>query len=136
MADLRTLSEKLTENKFELIGKIAFLVGVIFAIVGGIWGGKAAPTNDTVVLVLIIAGILIGLLNITAKEAPVVLVAVIALLVLAIWGASPAYQPIEHLSTGLAENVVGIVDSFGILMAPAAIIISIKAVIAAASPGD
>ncbi len=136
MADLRTFTEKITENKFELVGKLAFLVGVIFAIVGGIWGGKAEPTNDWVVTILIIAGILIGFLNITAKEAPVVLVAVMALLILAVWGNTQAFMPIYHVSQGLGENVVGVVDAFAILMAPAAIIIAVKAVIAAAAPGD
>jgi hypothetical protein len=118
------------------LGKVAFVVGVIFAICGGIWGGTAAPTNDGVVVVLLVAGVLIGLLNITAKEAFVVLSAVVALLILAIWGNTAAYQPVLNLSQGLGENVAGIVDAFALLMAPAAIIIAIKAVIAAASPGD
>ena len=125
-----------TPDRSATVGQFAFLVGVLFAICGGIWGGKAEPTNDGVVVVLLIAGILIGLLNITTKEAPVVLAAVVALLILAIWGNTTAFQPVLHLSQGLGENVVGIVDAFAILMAPAAIIIAIKAVIATASPGD
>jgi hypothetical protein len=137
MAGLKDSADKiLSANKLELVGKLAFVVGVVFAIVGGIWGGRAEPTNDTIVLILIIAGILIGLLNITAKEAPVVLVAVIALLILSIWGNDLAFAPITHLSQGLAENVQGVVDCFAILMAPAAIIIAVKAVIATAAPGD
>ncbi len=123
-------------NLMATLGKIAFVVGVIFAILGGIWGGKMEPTNDWVVLILLIAGLLIGLLNVTAKEAPVVLTATIALVILAIWGNTAAFQPILHLSQGLGENVAGIVDAFAILMAPAAIIIAIKAVVATASPGD
>ncbi|MDD5095724.1 MAG: hypothetical protein PHV74_15325 [Dehalococcoidia bacterium] len=119
-----------------ILGKGAFVLGVIFAIFGGIWGGTAAPTNDGVIIVLLIAGILIGILNITAKEATPVLAAVMALLILAIWGYSPAFQPVTDLSQGLAENVVGVVVAFGILMAPAAIIIAVKAVIATAGPGD
>ena len=138
MAGLKENFDKVaTTNRLELVGKLAFVVGVLFAIIGGIWGGTSAPTNDWVVLVLIIAGILIGLLNITAKEAPVVLVAVMALLILAIWGNTfEAYKPVLHLSQCLGENVIGVVDCFAILMAPAAIIIAIKAVIATASPGD
>jgi hypothetical protein len=136
------LGHKVTEGKgatpegMATIGKAAFVVGVLVAIFGGIWGGTAEPTNDGVIVILLIAGILIGLLNITAKEAPVVLAAVVALLILAIWGNTAAFQPVLHLSQGLGENVVGIVDAFAILMAPAAIIIAIKAVIATAKPGD
>jgi uncharacterized membrane protein YoaK (UPF0700 family) len=69
-----------------IVGKVAFVVGVLFAIVGGIWGGKSHPTNDFVIVVLLIAGILIGLLNITAKEAPIVLSAAVALIILGILG--------------------------------------------------
>ncbi len=130
------LEKVASADKLELVGKLAFVVGVIFAIVGGIWGGRAEPTNDWVVLILIIAGILIGLLNITAKEAPVVLVAVMALLILAIWGNAPAFVPVLHMSQGLGENIIGVVDCFALLMAPAAIIIAVKAVIATAAPGD
>ena len=137
MAEIKGTAKKVaTSSTIALLGKVAFVVGVIFAICGGIWGGTAAPTNDGVVVVLLVAGVLIGLLNITAKEAFVVLSAVVALLILAIWGNTAAYQPVLNLSQGLGENVAGIVDAFALLIAPAAIIIAIKAVIAAASPGD
>ena len=85
---------------------------------------------------MLIAGVLIGLLNITAKEAPVVLAAAVALVVLGIWGNTYAFLPVYNLSQGLGENVMGIVDCFAILMAPAAIIVAVKAVLATARPGD
>lgn len=123
-------------NILEIMGKVAFVVGVLFAIFGGIWGGKAAPTNDAVIIVLLVSGVVIGLLNITAREATAVLVATVALIVLAIWSTTSAFQPVYDVSQGLAENVIGIVDSFALLMAPAAVIIALRAVIAAARPGD
>jgi hypothetical protein len=118
------------------VGKVAFVVGVLFAIFGGIWGGKAAPTNHVVIAVLLIAGVLIGFLNITAKETWVVLMATVGLLVLAIWANTGAFQPVLDLSQGLGENLIGVLDAFALLMAPAAIIIAVKAVIATARPGD
>jgi fucose 4-O-acetylase-like acetyltransferase len=123
-------------NILAVLGKVAFLVGVLFAIVGGIWAGKSVPTNDWVVAILLIAGVIIGFLNVTAKEAPVVLAAAVALIVVAIGAFVGALAPVQHLSQGLYENVVGIVDCFAILMVPAAIIVAIKAVIATAQPGD
>jgi len=123
-------------NAMALIGKVAFILGVIFAILGGIWGGEAEPTNDGVIIILLIAGIVIGLLNITAKEATAVLLATTALIILALWGHSQAFNPVYDLNQTLAENLVGIVDSFALLMAPAAIIIAIRAVIKAARPGN
>lgn len=137
MSELKTSVNKVaTPARLELVGKVAFVVGVIFAIIGGIWAGKAEPTNDGVVAILLIAGLLIGLLNVTAKEAPIVLSATVALVVLALWGNSNGFAPVLHLSQGLGENVAGIVDAFAILMAPAAIIVALRAVIGAAKPGD
>src|SRR4030042_3186649 len=107
-----------------MVGKAAFVVGVLFAIIGGICGGKSIPTNDFVIVVLLIAGILIGLLNITAKEAGVVLSAAVALIILGIWGDSTAAQPVYDVSEALWENMLGVVCAFALLMAPAAIIIA------------
>jgi len=119
-----------------IVGKVAFVVGVLFAIIGGIWGGVSVPTNDLVIVVLLIAGILIGLLNVTAKEGPTVLAAAVALIILGIWGFTGAFAPVYDVSQVLAENVVGVVCCFALLMAPAAIIVAIKAVISTAKPGD
>jgi len=123
-------------GKVATVGKAAFVVGVLFAIFGGIWGGKASITNEGVIIVLLIAGVLIGFLNITVKEATAVLAATMALLILGLWGDSSAFRSVLDLSQGLGENLLGIVNAFALLMAPAAVIIALKAVIAAAKPGD
>ena len=119
-----------------IVGRLAFLVGVLFAIFGGIWGGNSLPTNEWVIAILLIAGVLIGFLNITAKEAPAVLLSAVALIILGIWGSEQAHYIIYPLSATLADNIVGIVCAFALLMAPAAIIITVKTVIATAKPGD
>jgi hypothetical protein len=118
------------------IGKIAFVVGIVVAIIGGIWGGKAQITNDFLVAVLLIAGVLIGLLNITASEATATLAAAVALIILGIWGDTSSFAPVLHLSQGLGENIQGVVGAFALLMAPVAFIVAIKAVLAAGKPGD
>jgi hypothetical protein len=123
-------------NALALVGKIAFVVGVLIAIIGGIWGGDSLPTQDWVIWVLLIAGILIGLLNVTAKEAATVMSAAVALIVLGIWGMNGGLQPVADVSEDFAKEVLGIVYCFGLLMAPAAIIVAIKAVISTAKPGD
>ncbi|MFC1923928.1 hypothetical protein ACFLXA_00975 [Chloroflexota bacterium] len=117
---------------WNLIGKVAFIAGLLFAIVGGIWGGESIPENDGVVFVLLLCGIFIGLLNITAKEVPIVLMSTVALVVMALWGDSSASTPIAHLSRAVWENMVGIIACLAILMVPAAVIISVRAIISTA----
>jgi len=111
------------------IGKVAFMAGMLFAIVGGIWGGKSIPENDAVVAILIICGIFIGLLNISAREVPIVLGATVTLVILSLWlDSSSASWPIQHLSRAMWDNMFGIIDCFAILMVPAAAIISLRAI--------
>ena len=117
----------------DFLGKVAFIVGILFAFFGGIWGGEDVPTNDAVIAILLICGILIGLLNITIKEASTVLIATIALLIVSLWMTEYASSPIWHLSAAIWENTAGIVTSLAILMLPAAVFISIKAVLATAN---
>lgn len=116
----------------DFLGKVAFIVGLLFAFIGGIWGGKSLPENDAVVAILLICGIFIGLLNVTAKEAPTVLAATVALIIVGLWGVNSTSWPVQDFSQAIWENTVGIVCSFAILMLPAAVIIAIKAVIATA----
>ncbi len=123
-------------NVLALIGKIGFVAGIAIAIIGGIWGGDSLPEHGWVIWVLLIAGIIIGLLNVTAREAGTVLGATVALIVLSIWGPWGLQPVADHVSKRLANEVLGIVYCFGLLMAPAAIIVAVKAVIATAKPGD
>lgn len=116
----------------DFLGKVAFIVGLLFAFFGGIWGGESVPTNDFVIVMLLICGMLIGLLNITVKEAGTVLIATVALLVVSFWINWIGEWTIGDFSAAIWENTTGVVTSLAILMMPAAVFISIKAVLATA----
>jgi hypothetical protein len=107
------------------IGFWAFIIGLILAVVAGLlW-----PGNSTIIVVLIILGIIIGLLNITAKEFMLFLLATIALVVV-----GNVFAPLTALSLG--EKLGNILSYIAILVAPAAIIAAIKALWAVGKPGD
>ena len=57
-----------------IIGFIAFVIGLIIAIIAGI----VAPESGTIIIILVILGIIIGFLNISSKEIVPLLLAVIA----------------------------------------------------------
>lgn len=107
------------------IGFFAFVIGFILAIVAGI----VSAQNNVVVIILIILGLLIGFLNITAKETTLFLVATIALIVV-----GSVFAPLTLLSIGKFLNqILGYVAT---LMAPAAVVVAFKALWAAGKPGD
>jgi len=107
------------------IGFWAFIIGFVLAILAGIFW----PTNQTIIVVLVILGIIIGFLNVTAKEFMLLLLAVIALVVV-----GNAFAPLAGLRVG--EVLGNILSRIAVLVAPVAVIAAVKALWAVAKPGD
>ncbi len=110
---------------FRLIGFLAFILGFIIAIVAGL----IAPENTAVVAILIILGLIIGFLNISARETLLFLVATVALIVV-----GGVFSPLTVLSIGKYLNQI--LSYVATLMAPAAVVVAIKALWAIARPGE
>jgi len=112
-------------NTMAMIGFWAFIIGLVLAIVGGL----VAPQNAVIIVILVILGLIIGFLNVTAKEIMLFLIATIALIV-----AGGVFEPIKVLGIGaILNNMLGYVT---VMMAPAAVVAAIKALWAVGKPGD
>lgn len=102
-------------------GSWAFIIGVVLAIIIGILGTSVfGGFAGSLPLVFVVLGIIIGLLNISDKEITAFLVAVIALL--AAGGVDWSLIPMVG---GMLGSIFANIAS---LMAPAAVIVGIKAV--------
>jgi hypothetical protein len=112
-------------NMLSKIGFCAFIAGLIVAIVGG----AAWPQNTGIVIALIILGLIVGFLNITAKETLTFLVATIAVVVV-----GQVFAPLSLLSIG--KYLDQILSYAATLMAPAAIVVAIKALWVVGKPGE
>jgi hypothetical protein len=108
-----------------MIGFWAFIIGLVISIICGI----IAPADPIVILILVILGIIIGFLNITAKEIVPLLLAVIALVVV-----GGVFEPIKVL--GIGKILDQILKLIAILMAPAAVIAAVKALFAVGFPKE
>ncbi len=107
------------------IGFWAFIIGLILCVVAGF----AWADNQGVLIALLILGIIIGFLNITAKETMLFLVATIALMVV-----GRVFEPLSVLDIGRhLDNILAYVAT---LMAPAAIIAAVKALWNVGKPGE
>ncbi len=111
------------------LGAIAFLAGMLLAIIGG----GLSRDNGTIVLVLVVLGIIVGLFNITSREMIPFLVAAVALVVV---GTVGAFSSLDDITDGLGRVLNGMVDYIAVFMTPAAIITAIKVVWSLARPGD
>ncbi len=113
-----------------MVGFWAFSIGLVVAIIVGIMAalGMAASFMPEIIIVLIILGLIVGFLNITAKEILLFLVATIALIVV-----GGVFAPLNVLAIGnMLDNILALIAT---LMAPAAIVAAIKALWAVGRPG-
>jgi hypothetical protein len=115
-------------NKSNVMGQVgfwAFIVGLVVALIAGI----VAPANSVVAIILLVLGIIVGFLNITAKEITLFLVASIALILV---GNAFAVITIGDIGKFIGQ-ILAYISTF---VAPAAIIGAIKALWAVGKPGE
>jgi hypothetical protein len=114
----------MAEKRGIRFGVWAFLVGLILAIVVALLSGANAP--PWAIIVLAILGLIVGLLNVTATEVQKFLVATIAFLLSfqALGNVFVEFSKAFGAWTGIIGNFFNLVSIF---MAPAAIVVAIKA---------
>jgi FtsH-binding integral membrane protein len=121
----------------EKIAKWAFTAFVILAVVMGLAVGYMAYNNDPnyananayVTLVMLVLGVLVGLVSITAKEAMPFMIATIALIVAS---SANVWHPLETIHPLLSDWATAILNFIVAFAAPAAVINAIKAAFAMA----
>ena len=104
----------------DMIGKWAFVIGVILAIAVGLLGSL----NTTVIVILMILGLVIGFLNVTGKEAAQFLVAGVSIIIAGSLGTG-AFIGMTNVVT---TTLVSIFGAISVLVVPAVIIVAIREV--------
>lgn len=120
------MAEK-ADDTMQKIGGWAFIIGIVIAVLAGL----VLPTNQWVILVLAILGLIVGFLNVTAKESTPFLVAAIALVL-----STNIFDAIvvKALGAGTVTTAVStILENVGIFVAPAAVLVALRAIFALAS---
>ena len=102
--------------EMEKIGSYSFIAGVVLSIVIGF----VSLATNMVLSVLVLLGLIVGFLNITEKESTPFLVAAIALMS----AGSAQLSLIPRVGLPLAK----IIGAITIFVAPAAIIVALKAI--------
>lgn len=105
------------------IGHYSFLAGIILALIAGLLANMVDASMVT--LVLVVLGLIVGFLNVTAKETTEFLVASVALMMV-----GSAQLDIIPLVGGYIQTTLSYLVVF---VAPAAIIVALKAIKALAS---
>jgi len=114
------------KSKGKILGAWAFLVGVVLAVILGILG----TGYSWVLALLVIAGILVGLLNVTDKESSGFLLAGVSLVIVSAMGqnALDVFSSVSLWSIPIGTMLAGILSALLILFVPATIIVALKSV--------
>ena len=112
---------------YEQVGSWAFILGVLIAIIVGLVtaaGLLDVATLGWINLVIVILGFVVGFINISAKELNDFLTAAIALLLVSAAATVGGLLLIPYI--GL--YVAGMVGEISVFVAPAALIVALKAI--------
>jgi len=105
------------------IGSLAFVLGVVLAIIAGIVQSVVVFVGVPLITFgLFVFGVIVGVLNITDREVNAFLLAAIALIALSLTAAGLNNIPF------IGSLLVRIVGNIAVFVAPAALIVSLKAV--------
>ncbi len=110
---------KSNSNEMAKVGGWAFIIGVILAILAGLFFGA----NTAVVSILIILGIIVGFLNIKDKETNAYLIAAVSLIIVTSFGGI-VLGNVAIIGT----YIEGILNAIMTFVIPAVIIVALKAI--------
>ena len=102
------------------IGSWAFIIGVVVALLIGIFSSGNTPVATTVLIVL---GLIVGLLNVTGRETTPFLLATVSLVIVSTFGGQVLYD----VAT-VGPYLQGILVAITTFVIPATIIVSLKAI--------
>ena len=110
------------------IGEYAYIVSVVIAVLAGLAAGFMS-VPPAITLLLVVLGVIVGFLNISEKETTPFLIASVALIV----AGTAGFVAINGLLPPLGTIIGSIVRNIAVFVAPAAIIVAVKAIAALAS---
>ena len=118
-----------SEDMMAKVGSWAFIVGLVIAVLAGVVI-KEQQWMGWLILVLGVLGLIVGFLNVTARESTPFLVAAIALVVSATsFNAVLALIP----SSQVVSIVQVVLGNIAVCVAPAAVLVALRAIYALAS---
>ena len=120
----------MVRSKENLLGAYAFLVGVVLAVVIGLFNKPLELASGMFYSVLVLIGLLVGFINVGGKDSNTFLLASLSLVIVGALGMEPLkYIALNNYVVDSLRNVLG---SLLVLFVPATIIVALKTVFAMA----
>ncbi len=116
----------MVKSKENLLGAYAFLVGVILAIIFGLFNGALERNGGLFYSALVVIGLIVGFMNVGDKNSSTFLMASLSLVIVGSLGMEPLkYIALNNYVVTSLRNVLG---SLLVLFVPTTIIVALKTV--------
>jgi len=112
--------------KENLVGAYAFLIGVVLAVVIGLFSEPLQSSGGIFYSILVIVGLIVGFMNVGDKNSMTFLVASVSLVVVGALGSDPLKY--IALSNYAVKTLSSILTSLLVMFVPATIIVALKTV--------
>ena len=113
----------MARSKENLIGAWAFLIGVVLAIIIGLFG---APNSSWPYIILVVLGLVVGFANISDKDSVTFLMASVSLVIVSSLGNNTLIF-ISNINP-ILNSLSNVMTSLLVLFVPATIIVALKTV--------
>jgi len=120
----------MVKSRENLLGAYAFLVGVVLAIIFGLFNKSLVSADGMFYSALVVIGLIVGFMNVGDSDSKTFLLASLSLVIVGALGMEPLkYIALDNYVVTSLRNVLG---SLLVLFVPATIIVALKTVFAMA----
>ena len=114
------------KSKENLLGAYAFLVGVVLAVIFGVFNKSLEQAGGLFYSALVVIGLIVGFMNVGDKDSKTFLMASLSLVIVGALGMEPLkYVALNNYVVTSLRNVLG---SLLLLFVPATIVVALKTV--------
>jgi len=120
----------MVKSKENLVGAYAFLIGVVLAVILGLFNESLESASAVFYSALVLIGLLVGYFSVSGKNTNTFLIASLALVVVAGMGIEPLlYVAKQNYVVDYLRNIL---SALMVLFVPATIIVALKTIFAIA----
>jgi len=120
----------MVRSKENLVGAYAFLVGVVLAVIFGLFNASLEQAGGLFYSALVVIGLIVGFMNVGDKDSNVFLLASLSLVIVGALG----LEPLKYIGGNnyVVESLRNVLGSLLVLFVPATIVVALKTVFAMA----
>lgn len=116
----------MVKSKENLLGAYAFLIGVVLAVMMGLFNQSLESAGGLFYTALVLIGLIVGVMNTSDKNSQTFLLASLSIVIVGAMGVDALkYITLENYAVASLRNVLG---SLSLLFIPATVVVALKTV--------